>query len=483
MNTSYRSPVSGLPSPQEIRVRFAPSPTGNLHIGSARTALFNYLYARHTGGKFILRIEDTDRERSREEYTQNILEGLKWLGLAWDEGPLYQSQRLSIYQGYADQLKTAKAIYPCYCTEEELEKRREAALQKGEAPRYDGRCRNLTPEQVEMFEKEGRKPSYRFRVPSKEITVQDAIKGAIPFDMSLIGDFVVIKSDSYPSYNFAVVVDDLEMGITHVIRGEDHLSNTPRQIAIYQALEKKSPAFGHIPMILGPDRSKLSKRHGATSVVQYADEGYLPEAIVNYLSLLGWSPPEGKGELFHLEELGRLFDLSKVAHSNAVFDIEKLNWMNGQYIKKLDQARYLELAIPNLKKAGYTWDSDEWIRSALEMVRADLHRMDQVAEKVKFLFEEPIEADWQEIDQGKAVTVLEALEKDLKNISWEEAAIRQGIKDLSYGLKIKGKELFMPIRLALTGSHAGPELYKIIYLFGRGKSLQRLGKSVAALKG
>lgn len=504
MKIPFPSPVSGLRPPNElVRVRFAPSPTGNLHIGSARTALFNYLFARHTGGRFVLRIEDTDRERSKDEYTQNILEGLQWLGLARDEGPHYQSQRLSLYDSYAEKLKKAGLLYPCYCTEAELEKRREAALKRGEAPKYDGRCRSLTLEQKEGFEKEGRKSSFRFKVSPKEITVEDLIKGSVTFDMALVGDFVAIKSDGYPSYNFAVVVDDLEMGITHVIRGEDHLSNTPRQILIYQVLQEvmrnveggmrseslapqlKTPVFAHIPMILGPDRSKLSKRHGATSVVQYKEEGYLPEAIVNYLSLLGWSAPEGQGEVFPLEEIARLFDLSRVAHSNAVFDIDKLNWMNGQYIKKLDAARYRELAVPYLEKAVYRWSDPVWIDGVLETAKEELHRLDEVAEKVKLFFEELDESviPWQEVDREKAIVALSSFMDQLESVLWEEKTIQQEMKQLSQLTQLKGKELYMPLRLALTGSHAGPELYKVIYLFGKEKSLERLKKAVDRLMG
>jgi glutamyl-tRNA synthetase len=327
---------------KDIRVRFAPSPTGSLHIGGARTALFNWLFARHHGGSLILRIDDTDLARSTEESTRGILSALRWLGLDWDEGPdaggsygpYFQSQRLELYTKIAQELVDQGRAYYCYCTPEELAERRKQAMAEGKAPRYDGRCRELTSQERIQKENEGHRPAIRLRIPDAgETVVQDFFRGDVVFANDVLDDFIIIKSNGMPTYNFACVVDDAKMQISHILRAEEHLSNTPRQILIYQALGYPLPIFAHVPMILAPDRSKLSKRHGATSVEEFRDMGYLPEALINYLALLGWSP-EGEEEILSLPELVRQFTLERVGKTAAVYDVKKLTWMNGHYLNE-----------------------------------------------------------------------------------------------------------------------------------------------------
>ena len=351
----------------EVRVRFAPSPTGPFHIGGARSALFNYLLARKTGGKLILRIEDTDRERSTPESEENIKAALKWLGMDWDEGvdvggpngPYHQMERLDIYKKYTDKLLAEGKAYYCYCTDEELEEERQSLIKEGKMPRYMGKCRHLTEEQIAQFKAEGRKPTVRFRVPAdQQILVRDMVRGDVVFDSNNIGDFVIVKSDGIPTYNYAVVIDDALMHITHVIRAEEHLSNTPRQCLVYDALGFKQPTFGHISLILGKDHTKMSKRHGATSVDQYRQLGYLPEAINNFLALLGWAP-NSEQEIFSMDELIHEFSMDRVAKNPAVFDIDKLNWINQHYMRQLDAEAFFEAAKPHMIAAGYMTGEEE----------------------------------------------------------------------------------------------------------------------------
>ncbi|NLZ52622.1 MAG: glutamate--tRNA ligase, partial [Thermoanaerobacteraceae bacterium] len=327
---------------EKVRVRFAPSPTGSLHIGGARTALFNLLYARHNNGTFVLRIEDTDTERSTEESAAQIILSLKWLGLDWDEGPekggdfgpYFQSQRLELYKKEVERLLAEGKAYRCYCTPEELAQRREAALKAGRPPKYDGCCRNLTPEQIEKFEAEGRKYTIRLKMPQEGHTeVDDLIRGRVVFENSVLDDFIIVKSNGIPTYNFACVIDDNAMKITHIIRAEEHLSNTPKQIQVYLGLGYDIPKFAHVPMILAPDRSKLSKRHGATSVEEFKDQGYLAESIINYLTLLGWSP-EGTEEIFEMDKAVKEFTLERVNKTAAIYDVKKLTWINGHYMRE-----------------------------------------------------------------------------------------------------------------------------------------------------
>ena len=345
---------------QEIRVRFAPSPTGPFHIGGARSALFNWLLARKLGGKMVLRIEDTDRKRSTPESEENIKNSLRWLGMDWDEGvdvggpygPYRQMERLDIYKKYTDQLLAEGKAYYCYCTPEELEEERQGLLKEGKMPRYMGKCRELTPEQIAKYEAEGRKPSVRLRVPPNEkIVVHDLIRGDVEFDSNGIGDFVIVKSDGIPTYNYAVVIDDSLMHVTHVIRAEEHLSNTPRQLLVYDALGFEKPVFGHVSLILGTDHTKMSKRHGATSLDAYRQKGYIPAGLNNFLALLGWAPP-GEKEIFTMEEAIQEFSLDRVAKNPAVFDFKKLDWINGQHIRKMSAEAFWELAKCLPKRSG-----------------------------------------------------------------------------------------------------------------------------------
>ncbi|MBP2652136.1 MAG: gltX [Firmicutes bacterium] len=378
---------------QQMRLRFAPSPTGPFHIGGARSALFNWLIARKYGGKLVLRIEDTDLERSSRQSEENIKEALKWLGISWDEGidvggeygPYRQTERLTLYSQYTTQLLENDQAYYCYCSEEELEVERQQQMTKGETPHYSGRCRHLSEGERSQLEMEGRKPVVRFRVPeNQEIVINDIVRGTVTFESNGIGDFVIVKSDGIPVYNYAVVLDDALMKITHVIRAEEHLSNTPRQVLIYQALGLTTPVFGHISLILGADRSKMSKRHGATAVEQYRNRGYLPEAVVNFLALLGWSPT-GDQEIFSVDELIGAFSMERLAKNPAVFDIDKLNWLNAHYIRKASPDSILELALPHLVEAGFVKipiSSEErvWLTSVVATVQEYISYAAQVVE-------------------------------------------------------------------------------------------------------
>ncbi|MHB8157851.1 MAG: glutamate--tRNA ligase, partial [Desulfocucumaceae bacterium] len=387
----------------EIRVRFAPSPTGPFHIGGARSALFNWLFARRHGGTFIVRIEDTDLERSTRESEENILASLRWLGLDWDEGieaggphgPYRQTERLDLYTGCARQLLESGQAYYCYCSEEELAAERERLMAAGDLPRYTGRCRNLCEEEKSAMESQGRRPVIRFRVPAGEtVVVNDLVRGEVSFECSGIGDFVIVKSDGIPTYNFAVVVDDHTMSISHVIRAEEHLSNTPRQVLIFQALCWDLPIFAHVSLILGKDRSKMSKRHGATSIEQYMNLGYLPEALVNFLALLGWSP-QGEEEVLSLDQIKDQFSLDRVAKNPAVFDLDKLNWLNGQYIRHTPVEKLTSLAIPYLRQGGYIKkeinpELRTWLEAVLSIVKDYINNMSEVTDHVDMFFAETI---------------------------------------------------------------------------------------------
>jgi nondiscriminating glutamyl-tRNA synthetase len=477
-----------------VRVRFAPSPTGPLHIGGARSALFNWLFARHYGGKFIVRIEDTDLERSSRQSEENILNALRWLGLDWDEGvdvggpygPYRQTERLELYKKHADYLLNSGAAYLCYCTEEELAAEREALMAKGELPRYLGLCRKLTHEECAGLEAEGRRPVVRFRVPEDEaVLVRDIVRGDVSFECSEIGDFIMIKSDGIPTYNFAVVVDDHTMVISHVIRAEEHLSNTPRQILLYNSLGWDTPEFAHVSLILGKDRSKMSKRHGATAMEQYQEKGYLPEALANFLALLGWSPG-GEEEVFSLDELKQQFTLDRVAKSPAVFDLDKLNWLNGHYIRETDLERLAEMALPHLEKAGFISTPlppkrYEWLKMVVASVRNNLSYMQEIAEHVKFYFDDNIQIENEEAQQimaGEQVkAVLQQLIKKINAaavITEDEA--RTLLKEVGRDLGFKGKQIFMPVRVALTGSTQGPDLNQVMAILGRDGIVRRLAK-------
>lgn len=481
---------------KKVRVRFAPSPTGPLHIGGARSALFNWLYARHHGGEFIVRIEDTDLERSSRQSEEEILLSLRWLGMDWDEGiqiggdqgPYRQTERLEIYKEYAQRLLDTGHAYYCYCTEEELAASREKFMAQGELPRYDGRCRHLDEEDRKKLQAEGRKPVVRFAVPAGQtIVVDDLVRGRVEFDCEGIGDYIVVKSDGVPTYNFAVAIDDHLMDITHVIRAEEHLSNTPRQLLIYEALDWETPYFAHISLIMGKDRAKMSKRHGATSLEQYRKLGYLPEALVNFLALLGWSPG-GEEELLDIAEITSQFSLQKVSKSPAVFDLDKLNWINGQYIRQAPIERVVELALPYLQAGGYvpagvTGQEDVQIRAMVSVVRNYLNNLSEITEHVEIFFKDPVydEDGIEDILKGEQVrAVLDLARQKIEGLgSLDEEGIKAMIKKMPKELGFGGKKVFMPLRAALTGRKQGPELYQVIPALGLEKTIGRLEKAIA----
>lgn len=443
-----------------VRTRFAPSPTGYLHLGNARTAIFSYLFARHSGGEFILRIEDTDRERSRKEYEEMLLKDLEWLGIEWDE--FYrQSDRFDIYREYVDKLLQSGHAYPCFCSPEELDREREEAQRKGVAYRYSGRCKRLSPEEVERFKKEAKPFTIRFRVPEGEnIFFEDLVKGPIVINADDFGDFVIVRSDGSPTYNFVVVVDDALMGITHVVRGEDHIPNTPKQILIYKALGFEVPKFAHLPVILGEDRSKLSKRHGAVSVKNYREEGYLPEALFNYLCLLGWSPPNTEREIFSKIELIELFDLRDVNSAPAVFNREKLTWMNGMYIREVvSLERLYELALPFLQEAGYSLEDEEYVKKVLDRTRDAYETLVEMVDKLKPFFVDEIEISpemWSKLEELRSFEVLSLFVEKLKERDLETPEdVRTLAKELQKELGVKPKEIWHSLRIALTGQLEG----------------------------
>jgi len=482
-----------------VRVRFAPSPTGPLHIGGARSALFNWLLARKYGGTMIVRIEDTDLERSSRESEENILNALRWLGLDWDEGigkggdhgPYRQTERLPIYREYTEKLLAAGHAYYCYCSEEELEAERQALLARGEMPRYLGKCRNLCAEDKRKFEAEGRKPVVRFLVPENEdIVVDDLVRDKVVFESNGIGDYVIVKSDGIPTYNFAVVLDDALMGITHVIRGEEHLSNTPRQVLIYKALGLKGPEFAHVSLILGKDRSKMSKRHGATAIEQYQSKGYLPEALVNFLVLLGWSPV-GEEEIFSLDELVQQFSLDRVAKNPAVFDLDKLNWINGNYIRHSSVERITDMAVPYLREAGYimgdiTPERRQWLQMVVESVRERLSYVAEITDYVGIYFNDEIEfenEEAREVLKGEQIpTVMDAFRTKVGEMpEITPDAVKAMLKSITKELKLGGKFVYMPVRVVLTGQTHGPELFYILPILGREKILARIDNTLGKL--
>jgi len=485
----------------KVRVRFAPSPTGNLHMGSARTALFNWLFARSKRGAYVLRIEDTDRARSADIYEKAILDDLGWLGLDWDEGPeiggsfgpYYQSQRQDTYRRVAQKLLDEGKAYYCYCSPEELEEGRKRALAEGQTKKYGGRCLKLTRAEEERFKREGRQPVVRFKVPTQKIVINDLITGRVEFDSNVIGDFILLRSDGSANYNFAVVVDDISMDITHVIRGNDHLSNTPRHIFLFQALGHKIPEFAHHSLLLGTDQTKMSKRHGATAVFQYREMGYLPEALVNYLALLSWSPGDDR-ELFPREELVREFSIDGISKSPAIFDIGKLNWLNKQYILRKNPEELTRLALPFLAEKGMC--SNELAQESSGFLPVDLIEKISIAQgylitladapdELEILLSDSIDFtdEAQEVlKQTSSKLVLEALEKSLdltENVDEEET--KQIIKRIGQEFKaqnIRGKALYMPIRVALTGKTSGPELSHLIPALGKEKSLKRIRTAI-----
>ncbi|PRO64630.1 glutamate--tRNA ligase [Alkalicoccus urumqiensis] len=478
---------------RQVRVRFAPSPTGHLHIGGARSALFNYLFARHHGGSFVIRIEDTDQARNVETATEKLMESMRWLGIDWDEsmdkggpyGPYRSMERLDTYQRFIDQLLDEGKAYHDYMTTEELEKEREEQLARGETPKYSGRDRYLTEEQKKSYEAEGRRPVVRFHVPEgKEIHVPDAVRGDVTFDSEGIGDFVIARQDGIPTYNFAVAIDDHLMEISHVIRGEEHLSNTPRQVLIYEALGFEVPVFGHASLILNEDRQKMSKRDESIIqfVEQYRELGYLPEAIVNFIALLGWSPG-GEEEILTLEELTEAFTLDRVIKAPAVFDTQKLEWMNNQYMKEADPDRVADLAIPHLVEAGRipaerNEEQEAWVRELTALYQERMSYGAQIVEMTELFFREQIDYNEEAQDILSEEQVPEVMASFKKMIQeqgeWTPEAVKQSLKAVQKETGHKGKKLFMPVRVAVTGQVHGPDLPKTIVLLGREKVISRL---------
>jgi len=485
---------------EEVRVRFAPSPTGPFHIGGARSALFNWLLARRLGGKLVLRIEDTDVERSSKESEENIKEALRWLGIDWDEGidvggpfgPYRQMERLQIYQEYTDKLLASGQAYLCYCSEEELEAERQELSAKGELPRYLGRCRHLTAADRAGLEAEGRRPVVRFKVPeNKQIIIDDLVRGMVVFESNGIGDFVIVKSDGIPVYNYAVVLDDALMHISHVIRAEEHLSNTPRQMLIYEALKLPPPQFGHISLILGEDRTKMSKRHGATSVEQYRSLGYLPEALINFLALLGWAPG-GEEELFTRDELVAQFSLDRVAKNPAVFDINKLNWINAQYIRRISPEELTELALPHLTQAGYlagplSAERKSWLIAVVSAVQEYVSYAAQLVEHVAVFFTDTVEFESEEAKEvlrdPDIPAVMDAFRARLADLDIvDESGVKAILKGIVKELKLGGNKVYMPIRIALTGKAHGLDLLKLIVLLGKDRTLFRIDTTLKSLQ-
>jgi glutamyl-tRNA synthetase len=462
---------------QPIITRFPPSPTGFLHIGGARTALFNWLFTRHQGGKFILRIEDTDRVRSTEEAIKAILDAMKWLELEWDEGPYYQTQRLEIYHDYVQRLLNGGHAYYCECTPDSLEERRQAALAAGRKPKYDGRCRDreLGP---------GPNRVTRFRCPQMGTTVlNDLIKGPILFDNSELDDLVLERSDGIPTYNYAVVIDDITMNITHVIRGDDHVPNTPRQMLIYQALNVPLPHFAHVPMILGQDRAKLSKRHGATSVMAYKDMGYLPEALVNYLVRLGWS--HGDQEIFSREELIQAFSLENVGKSPSVFDSEKFLWLNAHYLRARNAESLIPLLEPFLAAKDYPKKPPEYIAKAIRTLQPRTHDLIEMAEASSFYMVHDIAYDPEAANKFLTSHMVEPFIKLIASLEeleiFDEANLERTFQAVVSELGLKLGKVAQPVRVALTGRTVSPGLFEVIDVLGKETVLKRLRKAVECM--
>ena len=472
----------GNPS-SEVRVRFAPSPTGELHIGGARPALFNWLFARNQGGKFILRIEDTDVKRSSAELVDRILEGLGWLGLKWDEEPFFQSHRFNLYQKTAQQLFQKGKAYHCYCHPEELAEERRKAQEKHKLWKYDRRCLKLSSAEREEKERKGLSKAVRFLVPPGKTIFQDLIRGKIEIEHQNIEDFILLRSDNLPTYHLSVVVDDISMKINYVIRGEDHLSNTPKQILLYSALGKEPPKFAHLPLILGPDRSRLSKRHGATSVLSYRSQGFLPEAIVNFLALLGWSPGDDR-TLISRQELIQLFSLKQVSKTNAVFDIQKLEWLNSQYISKTPAEELFTLVKEELKKANL-WQDElqeskrDWFIRLIELLKPRAKRLSDFARDGLPFLSDKYKYKEQAIEKHLKLPSLklyikELLENFSRMESFGEVEVERVLRETAYRLDIKAAPLIHATRLALTGQAVSPSIFEVLELMGKEKTIARL---------
>jgi len=473
------------------RVRFAPSPTGYLHVGGARTALFNWLYARRHGGTFVLRIEDTDVQRSSDDMVTGILDGLRWLGLQWDEGPeaggphgqYFQSQRLDRYRAAAAALVAGGHAYYCYCSQDRLREERDKAEARGEAWQYDRACLRVPPERIAEFEATRAPRAIRFKVPETTTAFDDAVHGRIEFDGRTIEDFVVLRSDDYPTYHLSVVVDDIDMQITHVIRGDDHISNTPKHVMLFEAMAAPIPVFAHVPLILGADKKRLSKRHGATSVTEYQRQGYLPDAMVNFLALLGWSPGDDR-EVMSIDELVAAFSLEGISGGNAVFNTEKLDWMNGQYIAKLPVDRLAAAVLPLMTDAGVPAPAvSEWFHRLLELLRPRARRLVDFVELARPYLAETVEYEPEAVQKHLGVPNLgdhlAALGMALRTVDpFDEPLVEAAVRGTAAERGIKAGVLIHAVRVAATGRTTSPGLFDVLVLLGRDRTVQRIERLV-----
>jgi glutamyl-tRNA synthetase len=464
------------------RVRFAPSPTGYLHVGGARTALFNWLFARHFGGTLVLRIEDTDLERSTAEMVEGILQGMQWLGISWDEGPYYQTQRTDLYRAAATKLIQSGAAYHCFCSKDELERRRALAAEQGRPPKYEGTCRKLEPAEALRRKSAGEAAAVRFAIPDGGSTsFDDAVFGKVEFANSELEDFVLLRSDGSPTYHLSVVADDIDLKITHIIRGADHISNTPKQVLLYQALAAPMPVFAHVPLILGPDKTRLSKRHGATSVMSYRDEGIVPEAFRNFLALLGWTPPEGTPEVLGDTELIRLFSLDGISRSNAVFDRAKLDWFNTEYIRAYPAEKLLPLIEEEWNKAGLnpTRHDRDWLLSTIELLKPRARSLKDFAGSFRAFFVDDFDPDPAAVDKFLQVENVRRLLIELggryaASEIFSEPETEKILRDFAAEKGVKAGALINGARVALTGQAVAPSLFAVMSTLGRDKVVGRL---------
>ena len=478
-------------SETQVRVRFAPSPTGYPHLGNIRTALFNWLFARHHGGKFILRIEDTDTSRKVDGAVETILDSLRWLGITWDEGPFFQSQRLSQYQEIADKLLKEDNAYLCYCSPERLETMRHEQSAQKQPPKYDQRCRHLSQEEKTRLENSGIAPVVRFKMPLEgEILCHDMIRGEVTFKIGLLDDFVILKSDGYPTYHLASIIDDHSMNISHVLRADEWLSSTPKHLLLYQALGWQPPQFAHLPMILGPDRSKLSKRHGAAALTDYREQGFLPEAMLNFLALLGWSLDD-KTEILSLEELVKHFSLQRVGKSAAIFNRDKLEWMNGIYLRQIDLEDFTKRALPFLDErlpaeVKRPLDND-YVKQVMLLVQERVKSLADIPELTSFFFLDNIEYDTSMLlikgmePQIAARALQVALEKLEPLPAWDIDSLENTLRPLTADLDLSASKLFGLLRVATTGRTAAPPLFQSMATLGKEKCLQRIKKALQKL--
>ena len=476
------------PAVERPRVRFAPSPTGYLHVGGARTALFNWLFARHHGGTLVLRIEDTDLERSTAEMVEGIVQGLRWLGMDWDEGPFFQTQRLDLYRQAAARLVASGHAYYCFCTKEDLEKRRAAATAEGRPPKYEGTCRKIAPEEAARRVATGKTGAVRFAIPEGGGTsFDDAVFGRIEFAHSELEDFVLLRGDGGPTYHLSVVADDIEMRMTHIIRGADHISNTPKQVLLYHALGAALPTFAHVPLILGADKTRLSKRHGATSVIAYRDEGIVPEAFRNFLALLGWTPPEGTPEMLGDLDLIRLFGLEGISRSNAVFDRPKLDWFNAEYIRSYPAEKLLPLVQEEWAKAGMQVQPADraWLLSTIDLLKPRARNLKDFATSFRAFFADEFENDPAAVgkflkDEAVRGLIVELGDRYAASPNgFSEQDTEKVLRDFAVEKNVKAGALINGARVALTGQGVAPSLFAVMVALGKARTVARLKRAAS----